>query len=150
MNSDVDLLNPANWMPYYDDQSDRRAVPAIFLLNNPDVQGYIYSEARADACDDPWRVVAGVDLVVEAGRKLPIVLEYGVSSEQRVDPDFAWTFISERDFRAHRAEVIASVKDAFDALWDIVKAGNLSRETFDVRAELLRQTRTRYQMETDP
>lgn len=145
INKTLDPLNPANWMPYYDDASDRRAVPAVFLLNEPDVQGYLYSVASADAGDDPWRVLTGTDRMTEAGCVWPIVLEYGRTAEKRVDPDCLLTFIRERDFIAHKPAVIASLKTAFDGLWAIHQAGNLSRADFDHRVEELRVVRGHYE-----
>lgn len=135
-NPNVDHLDPANWWPHYDMESDRRAIPAQFLLVL-DADLNAYKHLGGDENNDPWRHLNGVDKDL---RTHEIILEWGLTGELKVAPD-APVFIAQRDYERMLPEMPAAVAATFDALWAYHQAGRISRSAFDARAADLRGMR---------
>lgn len=67
------------------EQCNRTPVTALWLLENPDCTGYIYTHANDEMGLEPWKMIQGVDQIIKTGQ---VVLETGNTSEIEVHPDF--------------------------------------------------------------
>ncbi len=140
----LDHFHPANMMPYFDDESNRRAVPAYVLYDQPGLQGYLFLPSVDAAGGDPWRVISGVDQEID-GR---VIVEYDTVSEQYLEPDSLQTFLGEKNFQADAKAILVSLKNTYDLLWDQHRRGAFSRDEFERRAEALRDLREKYRAVT--
>jgi hypothetical protein len=70
---------------YEAEECNRTPVTAKWLLEHPDVDGYIYLARNAELGLDPWLTIAGVDALTDGSQ---IILEHGRTGEMKVHPDF--------------------------------------------------------------
>jgi len=64
---------------------NRKPITAGELYENPDLQGYMYSQLNAEAGLDPWTVITGMDRLIRSGL---LILEYGQRSDKTVSADY--------------------------------------------------------------
>jgi hypothetical protein len=80
--------------------TQRTAVTAQWLLEHPDVNGYIYNKERDEAGLDAWTWIGGIDRLTKTGQ---IVLEYGRLSDKVVAPDFI-VYVAVKDYLPFAAQ----------------------------------------------
>jgi hypothetical protein len=102
----------------FDVDNWREPVPAQFLLDAPDVRGYLIPPRSQRDC---------LIQSVEAYRGARVVCRYGDAFQRTLDvDDMTITAVSWRDFEEHLPRILASVRKAYDAVWAIHQRGLIS------------------------
>lgn len=124
----------------FDPDCWREPVPAQFLLDAPDVRGYLIPSGSPRD-----RLIQSV----EAYRDARVVCRYDDAFQRTVDvDDMTITAVSWHAFEANLPRILASVRKAYDAIWAIHQRGLISIERFNQRADALRAYRDRHQRKT--
>jgi hypothetical protein len=69
---------------YSSQDCNRQMATALWLFDNPDYNGYLFSADNSEMGLDPWTLISGVDCDLNSGA---IILEHGQCAESIVDPN---------------------------------------------------------------
>lgn len=98
---------------YAAEQTGRQAVTAKFLMEHPDMSGYIYY-ADQEGIGEPWVLIDGIDALCDGSQ---IILEFGRTGERHVNPDEP-VFVSQKALIAAGYEVPESGDARRRRQWD--------------------------------